>query len=548
MARLHGSAWRVVAVAVLLTVCGGEETLQPEPEPPNNAPRALGNLPDITLQVGETRTFGIGGTFVDPDGDALTYSATSSNTAVLGVSISGSTVTARGVSAGQTSITVTARDPRGGSAQLSARATVEEPNRVPVLKSGHPSGHVTADTVQVNRPEDQVLFSDLFEDPDGDALAFTTSSSNEAILTVSSSQQGYRLVGVTPGSARATLRATDTDGLYAELHLEVTVLMRNLAPEVAKAIPDFAIEVGQTVTIADDIRELFSDPNNDSLTYTLDVTGADHTVALTESDYALEISGRQASRGPALVYLGAEDPAGFGTTMSFEVYVATDDGHSCGRGSETPVDWTEFANGILTTGDEDCFVFEVPANNPSHRMTVWTGEDPWSQRRIDVETRITVWTSSYYELHDGAFGVATTATSHQRFIVKVRAQGDRLASGHYRIYVDDHGGTLATATDTWTTAANGDLVNKGYAHRDNRYDTFTFDVPRTGTVTIRTTGNNTTNGSLYDSTGEWVAGAQGVDSGSDYNFEITRQLVAGKYYIIVSALRLGNYELRVSLP
>ena len=65
--------------------------------------------------------------FTDPDGDALIYSAATSDTGVVTVSVSASTVTATGVAAGTVIVTVTVRDSAGLSAQQSFAVTAEWP-------------------------------------------------------------------------------------------------------------------------------------------------------------------------------------------------------------------------------------------------------------------------------------------------------------------------------------------------------------------------------------------------------------------------------------
>ena len=68
-------------------------------------------LADRTAATGDSLTLELTGS--DPDGDALTYTATSGDEAVATVEASDSLVTLRLLAVGETAVTVTARDPSG---------------------------------------------------------------------------------------------------------------------------------------------------------------------------------------------------------------------------------------------------------------------------------------------------------------------------------------------------------------------------------------------------------------------------------------------------
>lgn len=89
----------------------------------NQAPRPKGTIPGQSVVEGGATTLDMAPYFEDPDGDALTYSATSSNSRVE-VSRSGATLTIRGVSEGTATVTITARDPGGLTAEQQFRVTV----------------------------------------------------------------------------------------------------------------------------------------------------------------------------------------------------------------------------------------------------------------------------------------------------------------------------------------------------------------------------------------------------------------------------------------
>ena len=81
-----------MAVAVVwAAACGDAEPDVTGPTPvPNRPPQAVGTIPEQTLPVGEAATVELSSYFNDPDGDALSYTAASSNSGVAGVSVSGS--------------------------------------------------------------------------------------------------------------------------------------------------------------------------------------------------------------------------------------------------------------------------------------------------------------------------------------------------------------------------------------------------------------------------------------------------------------------------
>lgn len=94
---------------------------------PNRPPEAAGAIEDLTVLVGDTARLDASAYFTDPDGDALSYEASSSDSAVAAVSVSGLEVTIGGVSGGSAAIEVTATDPAGLSDTLSGHVAVVIP-------------------------------------------------------------------------------------------------------------------------------------------------------------------------------------------------------------------------------------------------------------------------------------------------------------------------------------------------------------------------------------------------------------------------------------
>lgn len=91
----------------------------------NRPPASADVLPPLTLGVdGAAVTVEVSGAFRDPDGDRLTYEATSSSPVVATVAVAGSVVTVTPVSEGMTSVMVTATDTGGLSATQPFAVTV----------------------------------------------------------------------------------------------------------------------------------------------------------------------------------------------------------------------------------------------------------------------------------------------------------------------------------------------------------------------------------------------------------------------------------------
>lgn len=294
-----------VLVALWTAACGDGAT---EPAPsPNRAPVPSGTIPALTVAAGSTATVNVASYFSDPDGDALVYAATSSNPQTATVAVSGSVVTVTATARGETTVTVTASDPGGLSAQATFAVTV--PNQAPVAVDSVPAQTVfVGDTVQVD-------MNAYFNDPDGDALVYSASSSNSTVVSTSVAGSVVSISAIGTGTSVITVTATDPDGLAAQHNFEVTV--PNRAPVSVGALPAQTLAVGQTVAV--NVLPHFEDPDNDSLAYT--ATTTDSTVAVaTISENVLTVTAR--TRGTVSVTVTATDPGGLSAEQSFEVTVA----------------------------------------------------------------------------------------------------------------------------------------------------------------------------------------------------------------------------------
>ena len=281
---------------------------------PNRAPTAVGTVSPVTLTVGDNAiTVDIANHFLDPAGDVLTYSAESSDTAVVTVSAANSTIIITPIGEGVTTIIVTARDSEGLAAFQTIDITVVPvPNRAPV-----PVGMLDPITLTAGDGSTTVGMADKFFDPDGDSLTYTAVSSNTAVATVSVSSATLTITPVAEGTATVMLIVKDTHGLTVTRNFTVMVNPApNRAPVVARTVDPVTLTAGNNAA-AIDIADKFSDPDGDTLTYTaVSANTAVVTVNMTNSTLGIT----PVATGSTMVILTASDRS-LNTTQTFAVTV-----------------------------------------------------------------------------------------------------------------------------------------------------------------------------------------------------------------------------------
>lgn len=112
------------AVAVLNTTGPAVALWRERPRAANRPPTAREPLGDQTLRLGGTLNVDVSGAFTDPDGDPLTYVASSSAPEIMTARATGARLTLTAATAGEALITVTATDPGELSATQSFRGRV----------------------------------------------------------------------------------------------------------------------------------------------------------------------------------------------------------------------------------------------------------------------------------------------------------------------------------------------------------------------------------------------------------------------------------------
>ena len=273
---------------------------------PNRAPEPLGAIADRDVYVGDSAGVDVAAYFSEPDGEELAYAAESSGAATATAAVAGGVVTVTGIAVGETSVTVTARDPHGLEAEQ--RFVVTVPNRAPEAVGVIADREVQVDSVAA------LDIADRFTDPDGQELEYAAASSDPSMAVVAITGSALSVTGVARGRATVTVTARDPHGLEAEQRFVVTV--PNRAPVAVGAIADREMFVGDGVEI--DVAGNFTDPDGDALRYAAVSSDAERVAAAVRGG-VVTVTG--VSVGSAVVTVTARDPGGltaeqvFGVTM-----------------------------------------------------------------------------------------------------------------------------------------------------------------------------------------------------------------------------------------
>ena len=278
----------------------------------NNQPQPVGTIPAQTLTVGGgSATVDVSSYFSDPDGDALSYSFSYSDSSKINANVAGSTVIFAPIAAGSSTVTVTATDPDGLTATQTFTITVNKAsNRAPVT-----AGSIPDQTLTVGGTAVSVDVSGYFSDPDGDALRYSSISGDPDIATVSVSGTTVTITPVAIGTTSVTVTASDQH-LQESSSISVNVV-GNLAPVTLGTISDQTLSIGETFTV--NPNNYFRDPDGDTLTYTYHSSDT-HIVGMTIDPRGGTFTANAA--GTATVRITAMDPSGLKTSVNFSITVA----------------------------------------------------------------------------------------------------------------------------------------------------------------------------------------------------------------------------------
>jgi len=277
----------------------------------NDAPVVANSIADLALDehFGAT-TLDLSNVFSDKDRDPLTLSVDNSTESVVGVSLSGTTLTISEAGLGSSTITVNATD---GSLGVSDQfvVTVNNVNDAPVVTQ-------PVQDLEYNERfgSATVSLASVFSDPDSDVLTLSAVSNNPGIITVVLS--GTTLTISEAGLGDATVSVTASDGSLSQVHtFNVTVNNVNDPPQLSSPIADQNyVEYFNRSTLS--ISNLFSDPDGDVLSYTVESSDEDvATVSVSGTTITIDEEGL----GAAEVTVRATDGEFF-VNYSFRVTIS----------------------------------------------------------------------------------------------------------------------------------------------------------------------------------------------------------------------------------
>ena len=204
---------------------------EPVPPPTNRPPVVRIQMDDrvLTEPGGEGTVgvrFGLSFYFRDPDGDPLTFSASSSDETVATavVNAAADEIQVASVAPGTATVTVTATDPSGASASQTFEVTVEA-STIPTNRPPYVVAQIEAPSLQVGAvPAVSYGLNEYFDDIDGDPLTFGASSSDTAVASAAVAGTRLTVGAVGPGTATIMVTATDPAGETASQEFAVTVL------------------------------------------------------------------------------------------------------------------------------------------------------------------------------------------------------------------------------------------------------------------------------------------------------------------------------------
>ncbi|AZH29309.1 S-layer homology domain-containing protein [Paenibacillus sp. M-152] len=291
------------------------------PEALNHAPTVNTSISNVTTGAADgIKTVSLAGVFADEDSDALTFTATSTDTGVVTVAVNGSDLKITPVNAVTATITVTANDGKGGTVDTQFNVTItpvipEAVNHAPTVETS-----ISNVTTGVADGIKTVSLAGVFADEDSDVLTYTATSTNAGVATVAVNGSDLKITPVNAGTVTITVTANDGKGGTVDTNFTLTVTPLpavNHAPVVQSTINDVSTEAGAMDTTIG-LASTFADEDLDLLTYSAGSSDPGVATVTVTSD---QLSITPLVVGSTTVTVTADDGKGGTVQTTFQVTV-----------------------------------------------------------------------------------------------------------------------------------------------------------------------------------------------------------------------------------
>ncbi len=312
-----------------------------------NAPPIVENpvedfVDDNPVTIGQPVEIDFDDVFSDPDGDPLSFSAESSDADAVAVFVSGSTLEIEALASGESLVTVTADDGRGGSTDEQFTVEVNSPPEV--------VSPIEDIALLPGDPAEEIDLTNVFDDPDGDELSFDASSGDPDVISASVENGTLVVEAIAERDDDVTVTVTADDGRGGTTESSFDVLL-DLPPLTSEPIDDVVLLLGDD-PFSINLADVFSDPLGGEFSW--DASSDDPDVAsVSRSGSVVDVTAENV--GSATVTVSATSEMGETAEESFEV---------------TVIDFPDEVTVSITRDFED-------ARNPAnYRLVALPGDDP----------------------------------------------------------------------------------------------------------------------------------------------------------------------------
>ncbi|PPQ48255.1 hypothetical protein C5G87_14090 [Paenibacillus peoriae] len=237
---------------------------------PNSSP-VVTRVPDaVHLILGKADgTVDLSTIFADPDHDPIRYEISSSDPAVADATVQNEQLVIHGLTSGNTVITITAKDDRGGEISTGLQVHLLENAVITAIPE---------QLLQLGDAASELDLSPFLLNWDIASLSVTADTYDPGIATAHMNGQKLQLNPVSVGTTSVTLSVYDQYGRAEGATFPVTVSMPQLnqAPQVIAAINEQVLTPGVTQQRDYDLQQLFYDEDGDELRFT--VSSSDPTL------------------------------------------------------------------------------------------------------------------------------------------------------------------------------------------------------------------------------------------------------------------------------